>query len=848
MAAAGVHPRRTQKATGPRLALSVEPPTMTLRKSGTFSARTGISSELCSPIDNAAFMPKRSPTCPLSLEDLVIKEEDCISARQSDVAKLLKRFDDKLRGYSSDDADASILNEQNVLAVPQFVLDHQEFDPDSMDVDVKSATVVNHHHDSDSGIGSSVESACQGRTLSLTAASLLLTNTIEEHRSRNSTRASVKSISTTHSAITKSFSSTGSTHNKKGYHLSKDAVQHIERLIVKPILDEPSLKEFHPLIEDIPRRIGAKFISNLRDLEKTLLFLAPVSFKSYLSACAVAYYHGRDVKDFSSSPSSFLEFCESSIECLHTTVDHLSERDQRLPTDRPYTNNYFLDLVEQIRRYAQIMARTREREANGEALDEMDYSRYVAIPAQHGPPNPMHMTHVLALSHPSPLLNPNRLESFESRMKSLTNSSVYSDEEIVLEGGLSNNGRPAELVRKKNGKAIPLNPESSRSAPEGAMSSKRPLSDDEYDEDDDDILRSMARRRKSDKAGDVAQVCAVCRKEFKRPCDLTKHEKTHSRPWKCSEPKCRYHDMGWPTEKERDRHVNDKHSAAPRMYRCKFPPCTYMSKRESNCKQHMEKAHNWQYVRSKSNGRKKGDSTDASSVHRTPSTPLTPFMATPASANQTMATPDSAFAPSPWMPTENAFGFGDARMTPAQSLNGFENGARRVSVTTAGSAMTYSSGFSPELGQSSLLDNTSPVGNLDFNSPIFGGNGGMDYNFSTNFQQPTPALSIGADFSTGADFSFNAPLDVNSTNFEISNNHHLSPTGQGDLTLYSPHMDTLHADEGFGEAMGFGQDFTLYESTTNSTMPNATASWFPDMNIVGGQFDHFGFENPMFPQ
>ncbi|KAK0646015.1 hypothetical protein B0T16DRAFT_151139 [Cercophora newfieldiana] len=102
----------------------------------------------------------------------------------------------------------------------------------------------------------------------------------------------------------------------------------------------------------------------------------------------------------------------------------------------------------------------------------------------------------------------------------------------------------------------------------------------------------------------VPQVCPHCRKEFPRLCDLNKHAKSHSRPFKCEVVGCKYYEHGWPTAKELERHVNDKHSAAPRTFACAFPPCTYESKRESNCKQHMEKKHGWDYQRSKSNGKR----------------------------------------------------------------------------------------------------------------------------------------------------------------------------------------------------------------------------------------------------
>lgn len=174
--------------------------------------------------------------------------------------------------------------------------------------------------------------------------------------------------------------------------------------------------------------------------------------------------------------------------------------------------------------------------------------------------------------------------------------------EIKLYGGIAVNGRPAQLVQvNKDGQAISLatgevidmNEEPTfklrRSAPEEAA-------------DEDEIMRSMARRKKNASPEELApKKCREpgCNREFKRPCDLTKHEKTHSRPWKCPIESCKYHEYGWPTEKEMDRHCNDKHSVDPSMYKCLFPPCTYKSKRESNCRRHMEVAHGWQYTRTK---------------------------------------------------------------------------------------------------------------------------------------------------------------------------------------------------------------------------------------------------------
>jgi hypothetical protein len=97
------------------------------------------------------------------------------------------------------------------------------------------------------------------------------------------------------------------------------------------------------------------------------------------------------------------------------------------------------------------------------------------------------------------------------------------------------------------------------------MRYKRPLSEEA--EEDAPILHSMSRRKRTASTAQFAPKCCRDRernKEFKRQCDLTKHEKSHARPWKCPVEACKYHENGWPTEKEMDRHYNDKHSKPTR--------------------------------------------------------------------------------------------------------------------------------------------------------------------------------------------------------------------------------------------------------------------------------------------
>lgn len=95
-----------------------------------------------------------------------------------------------------------------------------------------------------------------------------------------------------------------------------------------------------------------------------------------------------------------------------------------------------------------------------------------------------------------------------------------------------------------------------------------------------------------------------------------------SRPWKCPVPTCRYHHYGWFTEDDRDRHYREKHSETPAMYKCMFKPCPYKSKREANCKQHMEKAHGWTFIRRKKSFRAATFDTGKDTAIEQPRTPL----------------------------------------------------------------------------------------------------------------------------------------------------------------------------------------------------------------------------------
>ncbi|OJD13261.1 hypothetical protein AJ78_06268 [Emergomyces pasteurianus Ep9510] len=810
------------------------PHSMKLRKGATFHSPTTPPSEDSDPILNIHSLLRRSPTCPRSLEDV-------IAAGEKRMAVFLDKFERNLSGLGGDSSRSSLFD--NDSPIPRGMLQAQIIHADPMNTDTDSIKTEkdsktarpsldsHHRHSCDSGIGSSVSGSSMSPSI----------DPREQVRASNhSPNEQEAESASTQSAITKSISSTTTTTARQIPSFGVTARKHIDRFILVPILREKRLSPFHSLVRGVPKRIENKEISCLRDLEKTLLFLAPVSQIRNLENIPDNAHTIHDyLKRFTPSKAAYIGFCEFTIQCLHTTVGYLNERDQRRPSDRPYTNGYFLDLIEQVRQYAAIIAASRERQG----------------------PRP--------------------------RSRSADNKVEYSsDEEITLEGGLGATGRPAELVRrKKDGKAISLRTGEvfeEKASPIIPMM-KRSLS---MESCEDSVTRSMARRKKNAPPLDINQKCKDCDKVFKRPCDLTKHEKTHSRPWKCAERSCKYFEIGWPTEKERDRHVNDKHSKSPPLFKCHFAPCTYQSKRHSNCKQHMEKAHGWVYVRSKNNGKSGSRVSESVSGHPTPQTP---HIQTPNSGTMDIPTPQSHPAPSPYLPSVSPYEqslqyTGPSGGYPMDDMMDPHNQDFQLfpDATTNNPFDEFNTNnpFAPQLDfsafQASLAasDPNEYVPSLDMHVPSIAssantpnglgplGSGLMDetpfdpthatpnfdFDFDTldneytvmNMQLLTPARSVEVHGLNS--FSRNpSPTCPDPKQQKLNISHNLSPAGQGNLMLYSPdsqererNLDLdldldMDMDEGYHDGynnnnnqipMGMGKpsaDFTLFESPVDTT-------------------------------
>lgn len=410
---------------------------------------------------------------------------------------------------------------------------------------------------------------------------------------------------------------------------------------------------------------------------------------------------------------------------------------------------------------------------------------------------------------------------------------------------MSHNGKPAELVRHKDGKLISIATGESLS-PEDLASASMKRSMQDADVDSDEVLRSMARRKKNAKP--EIHECYLCDKEFKRPCDLTKHIKTHERPWKCPRDDCKYHDLGWPTEKERDRHVNDKHSSAPSLYHCLFKPCPYTSKRESNCKQHMEKAHGWAYVRSKNNGKNR-----LSDMMRLPQTSMPPSPSSalltpiaPSPSNQSWSTTSRRDSLAP--PTAGPSNYGTPAFTnPSPDFSGHFNmdfDFNDISdVFASTSAFPMTPAMSDDRRTSSVASSSGIV--LDgstYNNAFSPEDLNLEakYNFNpAPYQQLTPNSIIGP--SSG---NF-APASYNDFNMEsaVASSSYVSPHANADVTLTSPYDNMEVGDDAISaEFAQPHEDFTLFNNVAEQPVTSAS-DMFPSLSErsgwenCGSQFD-----------
>ena len=271
------------------------------------------------------------------------------------------------------------------------------------------------------------------------------------------------------------------------------------------------------------------------------------------------------------------------------------------------------------------------------------------------------------------------------------------------------------------------------------------------------------------------------------------------------------------------------------MFKCQFRPCPYESKRESNCKQHMEKAHGWAYVRSKNNGKasKKAQHTktgpkaqittpgsnvfDATSPVFSHASPYTSRDSISHSVNGSVAASDES-APfstvgTPFMSLEDTFG----PFNPNINWNEPHNSAMTANPSPytpeshhlswdEGSMSNAPTDPSFETSVPSVEDSSLFTDNFDWSN--------LNTDFTSyNIQMVTPAASI--DTQSIDAFSRNPSISIEKPAMDELPS--LSPGAQGNVMLYSPYsQNDCPVDEGFedfvGDVVKPSNDFTLFEN------------------------------------
>lgn len=714
---------------------------MALRKGATFHSPNSSAPAT----DEEIFLPPRLPRAHSQLDDASGARGRRIALTLNDIDEALAKTE-SLSLLDKKPTDKIDLKEPST-PLPQGLLQPPVVDPDMAKQNERRvlrprSVRRTRQHTSDSGLGSSLASS--------------------NDKLAEAEITTKKNTAKTQPMLTSQARNAASGTTLPG--LSRRAVGRIHEHTLQPLLEVDELKEFRPIVLDIPRRIRSKEIICLRDVEKTLIFMAPVSQLLTDKGVWGNAYRNLRLKEKAKSATIYLDFCLMSIRCVQATVEYLTDREQTRPGDRPYTNGYFIDLKEQLLDYGRQLAAK-------ELSDKMDIDQYV--------PTFVPLTHS-------------------------TNKRSRNDE-IRLHGGIAETGRPAELIRvKQDGTAISMATGEvvDLKAP---ITFKRSLS--EQLDDDEDIMRSMARRKKNATPEELApKKCREpgCDKEFKRPCDLTKHEKTHSRPFKCPFPTCKYHNYGWPTAKEMDRHVNDKHSDKPSMYECQFKPCPYKSKRESNCKQHMEKAHGWTYVRTKTNGKKLPGKPDATAQQTPPST-VSPPGSTPGWSVPTP--PQDAQAQMPDFPAYTGAEEWNALIGPVPaSLDSLDVLMENPSPQSSSSYEQYP----PYQNGSAFIIN---------NEDIYAARAQITHQLHPEqiyqkMMQQQPQLPP----------NFQLPQPQQHQHMELP--AHFSPVGQENAMLYTP-SSLRDVDEAFDDSNVEGMDFQLFPA--NAGKANEVQPLFGEM-------------------
>jgi len=250
------HPRRRAHLT----ASDAKPSLVHSSKASTFHQSRDPPSADLDPVLDFPSLPGRSSTSAQQLQDLV-------NSHESRVEELIGALESGLRGLGS------FCKETIQGSVAETRLSGWSPPDTHMAFGSKSPPSVSFQSDehkptSVGGTGSSVASKFYESTMTEKGTICLSFLKCQYSNPTASSAVKLGGINESKAAFTMESSQRA---------ISEFACKQIQKHIISPIIREERLKAFHPLVGGLPHRVARKEITCLRDLEKILLWLAPVS-------------------------------------------------------------------------------------------------------------------------------------------------------------------------------------------------------------------------------------------------------------------------------------------------------------------------------------------------------------------------------------------------------------------------------------------------------------------------------------------------------------------------------------------------------------------------------------------
>ncbi|KAA8914971.1 hypothetical protein FN846DRAFT_1018038 [Sphaerosporella brunnea] len=399
--------------------------------------------------------------------------------------------------------------------------------------------------------------------------------------------------------------------------LSDRGVSAIVERLIRPMCMDESLSEFRDVLQKAEMIVRRGKIPSLRDLEKVLV----LELGHQPPNCTAA---------------SYLRLCTEFFRRSKTLWDCLSDDDLCLPSEQPYDRNYVWDAWHRVVGKAQMRFKIQPHELDRivqnmrQTIDtsvtwDVSNTRGVRRTSDSASMSPLkrrprkrprltadscsfsqaspgasaaQTTGIKRMQPPPSRATPPTTNNLSRHPPSHISTGLPTETRVVSQPLSTSAWRYNEVTSQLTSEVQLRQMQEHRTpivtqtvamgeARRVGLAPPTPDSPATLAQSDASVSPGPHRKRNAAKPTEHSHsfACDKCSKGFRRACDLNKSN-LHA---------CAYFITGFSAEKDRDRHFTDKHDKNTPKKMCNWN-CGYSSPRESNVKQHMEKAHGYNYV------------------------------------------------------------------------------------------------------------------------------------------------------------------------------------------------------------------------------------------------------------